>query len=147
MLATCNTLAIWPLCSKKPQCNSFKQLKKASTIAAIAAIAALASRPAGSIPKRPRHIRTAHFAPERLLGIAQTTATLAPLSSLFGFGDRDRSRDPTDDCFECRVIGTTTCVGVAAYCLHAAKTTPAQRVWLTCFGGAWAVLGAIRAVV
>ena len=35
----------------------------------------------------------------------------------------------------------------AAYCLHAAKTTPAQRVWLTCFGGAWAVLGAIRAVV
>ena len=52
-----------------------------------------------------------------------------------------------DDCFECRVIGTTTCVGVAAYCLHAAKTTPAQRVWLTCFGGAWAVLGAIRAVV
>ena len=44
-------------------------------------------------------------------------------------------------------IGTTTCVGVAAYCLHAAKTTPAQRLWLTCFGGAWAVLGAIRAVV
>ena len=41
----------------------------------------------------------------------------------------------------------STCVGVAAYCLHAAKTTPAQRVWLTCFGGAWAVLGAIRAVV
>ena len=77
----------------------------------------------------------------------QTTATLAPLRSLFGIGDRDRSRDPADDCFECRVIGTTTCVGVAAYCLHAARTTPAQRVWLTCFGGAWAVLGAIRAVV
>ena len=113
----------------------------------IAAIAALASRPAWSIPKRPRHIRTAHFAPERLLGIAQTTATLAPRRSLFGHGDRDKSRDPTDDCFECRVIGTTTCVGVAAYCLHAAKTTPAQRLWLTCFGGAWAVLGAIRAVV
>ena len=90
---------------------------------------------------RPRHIRTV-----AALG-KQTTATLAPLRSLFGFGDRDRSRDPADDCFECRVIGTTTCVGVAAYCLHAAKTTPAQRVWLTCFGGAWAVLGAIRAVV
>ena len=44
-------------------------------------------------------------------------------------------------------VSQTRCVGVAAYCLHAAKATPAQRVWLTCFGGAWAVLGAIRAVV
>ena len=43
--------------------------------------------------------------------------------------------------------GAVTRAGGAAYCLHAARTTPAQRVWLTCFGGAWAVLGAIRAVV
>ena len=112
------------------------KLNKPADIAVLAAIAALASRPAWSIPKG--------------LGTSgQQTATalkLAPLRSLFG-RDRDRSRDPADDCFECRVIGTTTCVGVAAYCLHAARTTPAQRVWLTCFGGAWAVLGAIRAVV
>ena len=38
-----------------------------------------------------------------------------------------------EDCLECRVIGTVTCFGVAAYTFS--QRVPANRVWLTCFSG------------
>ena len=66
------------------------------------------------------------------------------LSRLRG-GKTEREISPDDDCFECKIIGTATCFGVAAYTYS--QRVPANRVWLTCFSGAWLLLGTARALL
>ena len=64
-------------------------------------------------------------------------------SRLRGEPQRDAPADA--DCLECRVIGTATCFGVAAYSWS--QRVPGNRRWLACFSAVWVVLGAGRAAL
>jgi len=57
----------------------------------------------------------------------------------------DGDDDDIEDCLECRVVGTATCFGVAAYTMS--QRVPANRVWLTCFSSVWVAMGFARALI
>ncbi|KAJ8602873.1 hypothetical protein CTAYLR_010630 [Chrysophaeum taylorii] len=52
-----------------------------------------------------------------------------------------------EDCLECRVLGSATCFGVAAYSLRQIRVQPAQQTWFVAFGSAWIVLGCAACVM
>ena len=66
-------------------------------------------------------------------------------SRLRGEPQRDAPVDDWQDCLECRVVGTATCFGVAAYSWS--QRVPGNRRWLACFSAVWVAMGTVRAIV